>query len=411
MRVLHLCAAGFETGSGKAALLTHFSLTKMGVDSKILFLNGIPDESKGIFTLSSYSTYWKIKRLVVTKLEFLPVHMYPSRKKMLFSTGLVGLNLANLKLMLWADVIHIHWANHGMIELSEIVKWGKPIVWTLRDMWPLTGGCHHSFECNKYEKLCFKCPTLNSKNKFDISWLFFFRKKYYLKRSNIAWVAVSNWMRKVAESSKILTNKLIHVIPSGIDTGVFQSLNKTVARSELNLPLDAVIIAIGAASLNDEYKGFEYIKQALEKVNKEVLLISFGRFGSFDIQNEYVKIFHFGYVNSDTLLTKIYSASDMFFAPSVAESFGKTIAEAQSCGTPVLCFSNTGPSDIVEHLKTGYVAQKYNTSDLYLGLNFCLSNEFDRDYISLRTKELFDIKECSLSYYNLYNEILFKSRF
>ena len=53
------------------------------------------------------------------------------------------------------DVIHLHWINGGFLDISTIAKFNKPVFWTLHDIWPLTGGCHYSGECNKYENECY----------------------------------------------------------------------------------------------------------------------------------------------------------------------------------------------------------------------------------------------------------------
>ena len=87
------------------------------------------------------------------------------------------------------------------------------------------------------------------------------------------------------------------------------------------------------------------------------------------------------------------------------EAFGKTIAEAQSCGTPVVCFKNTGPEDIVEHLKTGYVAQHKDEEDLLRGLVYCLTTIFNMEYIRNRCISKFDIKITVRRYADIYRSL------
>ncbi|MDE5553929.1 MAG: glycosyltransferase, partial [Muribaculaceae bacterium] len=46
-----------------------------------------------------------------------------------------------------ADIVALNWFNQGMMSLNEIrniASLGKPIVWTMHDMWPMTGICHHA---------------------------------------------------------------------------------------------------------------------------------------------------------------------------------------------------------------------------------------------------------------------------
>ena len=102
----------------------------------------------------------------------------------------------------------------------------------------------------------------------------------------------------------------------------------------------------------------------------------------------------------------LYNSADVFLAPSVAEAFGKTFAEAQACGLPVVCFKETGPEDIVEHLKTGYLAKFKNEGDLLNGLMFCLKMTLDPKYISTRSKSLFDINSTAKKYISLYKNCM-----
>ena len=69
------------------------------------------------------------------------------------------------------------------------------MIWTLRDMWAFTGGCHYSFDCDKYQLKCGSCAVLGSFNKHDLSTLVLKNKIKYLSKSPILWVAISNWIK------------------------------------------------------------------------------------------------------------------------------------------------------------------------------------------------------------------------
>ena len=116
------------------------------------------------------------------------------------------------------------------------------------------------------------------------------------------------------------------------------------------------------------------------------------------------KFINFGFIKSVEKLSLLYNSADIFLSPSIAEAFGKTFAEAQSCGLPVVCFDKTGPADIIEHKTTGYIASYKNTSDLAFGVNFCLNNNMDRIDIRKRAVALFDIKISIDKYLKLYNQ-------
>jgi glycosyltransferase involved in cell wall biosynthesis len=106
-----------------------------------------------------------------------------------------------------------------------------------------------------------------------------------------------------------------------------------------------------------------------------------------------------------------YSAADVFAAPSTMEAFGKTLAEAQACGTPVVCFDATGPKDIVEHQVTGYKAQAFHAADLAKGIEWVLDQpmgryELMRERSRERAVEHFDSHVIAGQYRQLYDEML-----
>jgi glycosyltransferase involved in cell wall biosynthesis len=53
-----------------------------------------------------------------------------------------------------------------------------------------------------------------------------------------------------------------------------------------------------------------------------------------------------------------YSAADVFVFPSVTDTFGMVILEAQACGLPALVSNVGGPQELIENGKTGFVLQE-----------------------------------------------------
>jgi len=405
MKILHISAAARASGAGYAVMLTHRELIENGIDSKILYLVEQDLLNHTILSYTSKSIIKKIKRFIVTTLDRCPTWVYPSKMEQLFSSGFFGLSLRHVEPVQWADIIHIHWANHGFVDLKEIRKWKKPVIWTMRDMWPFTGGCHHSSSCDKYLSFCGCCPVLGSRREKDLSRMALRIKLRNLPAAGIHWVAISNWLKSRASLSAVLKNEPIHVIFSGIDCSAFRKVDKGNARAMMNLPADAKIILIGAANIREEYKGYRYIINVLNKINREYLIVTFGN-GKIIPDEVHQQVMNFGYLNDENVLAALYSAADVFLAPSVDEAFGKTFAEAQVCGLPVVCFDETGPADIIEHRKTGYLAKFKDEGDLMDGLLVCLDSEFDQDYISNRAKKLFDIHKTAKQYMELYENCL-----
>jgi glycosyltransferase involved in cell wall biosynthesis len=405
MKILNISAAHSKSGAGIAAETTHKALLEKGINSKLLFINYDNNSLSDQIYSYEISIFKKIKRKLYTFLDKNLLLIYPKRENEIFSISLFGLKHKNDLIFNWADIIHLHWINHGFIDISEINKWDKPVIWTIRDMWPFTGGCHYSFDCNKYITGCGKCDHLKSKLKNDLSFFMNKYKKNVFSKSNIKWVAVSSWLATKAISSNILKNNEISIIHSGIDSSNYFIVEKKIARLKFNFPIDRKILLIGATNINDKYKGFYFIKKIINEIKDNVLVVSFGN-GKIE-QNDFIhEVVNIGYIDNSKDLNLLYNSADIFIAPSICEAFGKTFAEAQSCGLPVLCFNNTGPMDIIEHYKTGYLAEYLSHIDLLKGYNYLMNNSLDKSYISERAKKLFSINYIIQNYIDLYKTVI-----
>ncbi len=401
MKILHISAADESTGAGKAALLTHNALLETGHESKILFLKSNL-HSIGVFSYEKSGLISRYYRLLITFLDNIPLKFYPRREATIFSPGIFGLKLRNFSLIKWADVIHIHWANHGFVDIKDLKSWNKPVIWTLRDMWAFTGGCHQAFNCRKFHDNCGYCPELHSKKENDLSRYSHNRKMLYMKGFDIRWVAISTWLRKKANESSLLKNSSVEVIHSGVDSTKFRLLDKVEIRKKLRLPHSAKIILLGAANIRSRYKGFEYAVAGLKGINSDYMVMTFGS-ETFRESEVPQRVIHFGEIN-DEQLCDLYNTSDVFLGPSIAEAMGKTYIESQFCGLPAICFSETGPEDVIVHKESGYVAEFMNVNDLISGLEFCLNTVFNREEIRAKSIEKFDIRKVAELYMETYNK-------
>ena len=93
--------------------------------------------------LNRFRFYWE--RLII----FLCNHL---NRKNLFAVSIAktGTDLSGNLSVKEADIIHLHWINQGFLSVSDLGKLvdsGKPIVWTLHDLWPATAICHYPDVC------------------------------------------------------------------------------------------------------------------------------------------------------------------------------------------------------------------------------------------------------------------------
>jgi len=371
-RILHI-SANFNKGAGQGAYMLHRSLLDAGVSSRFLTLMSAAPDDETVFRITD--TPWKqLRRLLLTKLDTLPTKIYRKRKEEIFSTGFVGFDITKSEHYQWADIIHLHWINHGMVSLKKLQALSKPLVWTLRDMWPFTGGCHHAFECRRYETTCGECPHLKSSHLKDLSYFCLRHKeKVYMKRIQL--VAISSWLRTCAASSRLFSGYDIKVIHNGVETKHFYPEDILESRRILGLPGDSRILLLGATDLESPYKGLGYFMSCLDYLERDKYFLAFfGRIRPLALEQLEMRYKAFGMIDDMRKLRALYSSADVFVAPSVAEAFGKTLVEAMACGTPVVCFDAVGPKDIVEHHITGYRAKFRSSEDLAKGIEWVLNN-------------------------------------
>ena len=407
LKILHLSAANAYSGAGIACLNIHSELLRQGIDSKVLFLKNKGYQAEGVFYFDD-TLLNKIIQKLLTFFDRGILFMYIKRKAQLFSSNIFGMDLSSHALIKKADIIHLHWINHGFVCINSLSKIKKPLLFTMHDTWLFTGGCHYFLNCRGFEKACGQCPTLNSSHTLDLSAIVLARKKEVFKNLNYQLVAISQWMKNAAQSSILFKDKEINVISSAIDIDFFYLKDIFDCRKEFNFSLKEKIILIGAQEIDSPYKGIGLAVEALEKFTSFGLtIVTFGN-GEIIINNPLHKVINLGFISSKEKMASLYAASDLFFAPSIAEGFGMAVAEAQACGTPVLAFQNTGPEDIVQHQISGYLAHYANSNDLYVGLNYCLHTEFDYKKFSENARSKFSIVKTVEAYKMIYNNFISK---
>lgn len=71
-------------------------------------------------------------------------------------------------------------------------------------------------------------------------------------------------------------------------------------------------------------------------------------------------------------MAAFYSAGDMFAFPGIRESLGMVFLEAQSCGIPVIAFSNEGTPEVIQHRKTGILVPAFDFDSFVAGIDVLL---------------------------------------
>ncbi len=409
MKILHLTTSFVQQSAGYRL---HRGLINLGLDSHALVgFKGINDS-----TVHGAESLWANKvAYLKDRADQLLVRQYPHRTGIIFSPSIVPDRITSKIEKFDPSIVHLHWICGGFIRIEALKKITRPIVWTLHDSWAFTGGCHIPYDCKKYHENCGKCPTLGSKTDHDLSWLVLLRKKKSWQDLEIVIVTPSTWLHDCVINSTLFSNSRVEVIPNGININQFKPINKDFARSRLLLPRDKKIILFGAVnSTSDPNKGFKHLKQSLyhlkeKKIFENIELVIFGGDRSIDFQYLGFKVHSLGKIQDDSTLALLYSAADVFVAPSLSENLPNTILESLACGTPCVAFNIGGIPDLIDHKCNGYLAPPFNSVDFAEGIEWILCDETRTKILAENARKKiiqeFNIVDVIHRYSELYNSI------
>ena len=345
--------------------------------------------------ISPEARYLKLFGKLRPTIDLIPLWIYRKRdREAPWGISWFPNNIASKINAINPDIVHLNWISLGFVPIHEIAKIRYPIVWTLHDSWAFTGGCHLPSSCKNYEKKCGYCPILGSNKPLDLSRHTWNRKYKYWKNLNMTIITPSKWLYRCVKNSSLFSNSNIKIIPSGIvDTNVFKPVDKKIARKILKLTAGKKYILFGAVNFTrDKNKGFDYLNSAVRRLAdqglaKDTELLIFGSSKPFKSPSAGIKTHYLGVLHDDFTIALFYSAADVLCIPSIQETFPMTAVEALSCGTPVVAFNSTGITDIVDHMKNGYLAEPFKAADLANGINWILESKRRYNKLSKNTRE------------------------
>lgn len=374
MKILIVNTFDIEGGAARATYRLHKALLAEGINSQMIVQSKKSDDYTVIGpTTKIQKAFSKIRPI----LDSLPVRIYKNRTKILFSPAWLPFShIVNKINEINPDIVHLNWICGGIIRIEDIAKIKAPIVWSLLDMWPFTGGCHYDEGCRGYEKNCGNCKVLGSLKENDLSRKIWHRKeKSFSKISTIIIVGHSKWLTGCASKSTLFKYKKVVNLPSFIDTNIFKPFDKEKARDLWNLPKGKKVVLFGAVSAtSDPRKGFKELSEALRKLqNKDIEPAVFGSSRPKNAPDLGFKTHYLGHLYDDISLVTLYNAVNVMVVPSLQENLSNIIMESLSCGTPVVAFDVGGNGDMIEHKVNGYLAKPFDTNDLASGIEWILN--------------------------------------
>ncbi len=353
-RVLHLNSLEYG-GAAIAARRLHDGLRQIGHDSRFLFQHAGPGPGiEGGERLDIAACQVESDPRLDEFFELAYRSGAAAGTDVLFSTDRPTRDLREHPLVRWADVINLHWLS-GMVSavsVGALQSLGKPVVWTLHDQFPFTGGCHYSGTCEGYQKDCGGCPLLRS-DVASLPRLVLKQKQRWIDPSRLTAVSPSKWLASRARTSALFAAADIRVIPNGVPVDLFQGMSRQMARTRLGVEPGATMVLFGADNLAESRKGFADLSSALQILvadrrvsarigQRSLVFASFGNGSASDTPLAR----SLGQLTGQELIAA-YRAADLFVLPSLEDNLPNTMLEAVAAGTPVIAYATGGIVDVV----------------------------------------------------------------
>lgn len=372
LKIVHISASDIGGGASIAACRHCEAMLKIGIDSRIVTL-----------TKGSHKNYvkklhlgWRVLLLLYHSL-FVEKTKKRLQPKGTFSIMKYGQRFDEEKAVKGADYIILHWVNNNCLNVNgieKILQLGKPTYWYMHDMFPITGGCHHSLGCEGYQDKCTECPLIKNEKGIASKQLQS-KLKHWAKYKNLEFITPSTWLGNCVEKSILAKGHKVHVVPNVIDTEFFKPLpfdTKVV----FGLDPNKKTILFSADLSGSVYKGSEYTIDCLKQLDPykyEGLIIGNMPQGLQEMVP--IRISATGYLVDSISLVVAYNACDTFIISSIAENYPNVVMEAMSCGKPCVGFQTGGIPDLIHHETNGYITSENNSEELFKGINYLFEDD------------------------------------
>lgn len=390
MNITHISFSDISGGAARAAYRLHHSLLQTGLSSEMQVWSKASGDTvvrgnsskagrmltevrSGVGMLATATM--KVPTPVRHSVNFLP------------SGWVQSLNDSD------ADIIHLHWLGCETLSIREIAQIHKPIVWTFHDMWAFCGAEHytddgpdarwrHGYKSNNR-------PA--GESGFDLNYWTSRRKQHHWQNPfNL--VCPSNWLANCVRDSALMASWPVTVIPNPLDLASFRPIEQGLARQLLNLPQAKSLVLFGAiGGTDDPRKGSDLLISALnflktEHFPQELELVIFGQSRPIQVPELGFAIRYMGHLHDEVSLALLYSAVDVFVAPSRQDNLPNTVVEASACGTPTVAFKIGGLTDLVQHQVSGYLASPYDAIDLAQGIQWVIERQSQNNSLGIAAR-------------------------
>jgi len=341
MKVLQINVVFRRGSTGKIVDDIHTMLLKDGYKSVVCYGRKTKYIEKNIYKIST-----EVEAKIHALLERITGYSY---KFSYFATR----NLLNIIRKETPDVVHLHMLNGYFVNIYKLLhflkKYKIPTVLTLHSETMFTGGCGHSYDCEKWKTGCGNCPQLKDATHsliFDrTSKQWSLMKQAFEDFDHLKIVAVSNWLAARAKHSPILNGKEFIVVGNGIDTeNVFYPKPIQELKEKHKLTTEKIVLHV-SPSFSSLSKGGHFVLELAKQLtnfNIKFIVVGF----DCDVSNLPVNVVGVKHTKDQKELATYYSMADITLLTSKRETFSMVCVESLSCGTPVVGFKAGAPEQI-----------------------------------------------------------------
>lgn len=395
MRTVSLNTDAKRGAGARMAGNLHTALRARGIDDELVVLRDADGNAGALRQLQAGAR---------ERVDGLPQSLYRPARVGTFSSAWLPNASTTLKLR-GTDLVHLHAIDEGLISIEQVGHLSMPVVWTLHDMWPLTGGCHEVGSCEHYLQQCGRCPVLGSAQRWDLSTLTFERKRRALRGVNLTFVVPSHYMRELAEPAPLFQGARIEHIPYGIDLQHFRPQPRVDACAMLGMHPSTRRILCGSSDPGGEgLRDFDLLLRALGRTKTRGWELA--TFGCDTSPACRYPVRTLGRFDNDEALAAAYGSCDVFVWPARSAHLPIPLIEALACGIPCVAFDVGGIGDIIDHQVNGYLAKPEDSRDLAAGLDWVLSDARRWQQLSeaarIKARRCFDLDDVAEAYQNLF---------
>lgn len=413
MKILHIATLG-AGGAAEAARRIHRGVLAAGFDSRLLFLvpGGRNEAAESIYP-RGLGRLW---RRIGQKID--PRNPIVRHKRLItgadlefdeaFTSVRSDVRLTSSPEYRECDLVHFHWTGNFLDWPSFFAVNRKPVLWSLCDLNPLTGGCHYSRGCVRFKEMppCVACPLL--RGSADPGLAEEAMKEKGAAEASRDWELVflppSEWMKENVRASRLFSHARCEVLPHPGEDSTYRWRSESSCRERLGIdPERPTLLFVGDG--RSRRKGYRMLAEALQSFPEDCFqLLLVGDFEGIPLPRNATL---FGRVEDAEMLATLYGAASMIAIPSSEENLALVFIDSQMCGTPAIVFEVGG---LTEHLvdgRNGLLAGPPSVGNLSAALRRWLggATRFDRAAIAEQAAERFSWRALGPKYVDLYREM------